>query len=84
MIGKSINFLHQVCHDQTPTAKMIAVTKSAESPQDGMMVVVVVMVVVTVMTVVVMGGDNSSSDSDNDDAYCLKYFSFHRTDTFSK
>nr|XP_045370711.1 gamma-tubulin complex component 3 isoform X3 [Camelus bactrianus] len=34
LIGKSINFLHQVCHDQTPTAKMIAVTKSAESPQD--------------------------------------------------
>ncbi|EPQ19067.1 Gamma-tubulin complex component 3 [Myotis brandtii] len=35
LIGKSINFLHQVCHDQTPTTKMIAVTKSAESPQDG-------------------------------------------------
>ncbi|XP_077014818.1 gamma-tubulin complex component 3 isoform X4 [Tamandua tetradactyla] len=34
LIGKSINFLHQVCHDQTPTAKMIAVTKSAESPKD--------------------------------------------------
>ncbi|XP_059984813.1 gamma-tubulin complex component 3 isoform X4 [Lagenorhynchus albirostris] len=34
LIGKSINFLHQVCHDQTPTTKMIAVTKSAESPQD--------------------------------------------------
>ncbi|XP_022358308.1 gamma-tubulin complex component 3 isoform X3 [Enhydra lutris kenyoni] len=34
LIGKSINFLHQVCHDQTPTAKMIAVTKSADSPQD--------------------------------------------------
>uniref|UniRef100_A0A8C5VMB9 Tubulin gamma complex component 3 n=1 Tax=Microcebus murinus TaxID=30608 RepID=A0A8C5VMB9_MICMU len=34
LIGKSINFLHQVCHDQTPTAKMIAVTRSAESPQD--------------------------------------------------
>ncbi|XP_077872477.1 gamma-tubulin complex component 3 isoform X2 [Ictidomys tridecemlineatus] len=34
LIGKSINFLHQVCHDQTPTTKMIAVTKSAEPPQD--------------------------------------------------
>ncbi|XP_028622137.1 gamma-tubulin complex component 3 isoform X2 [Grammomys surdaster] len=34
LIGKSINFLHQVCHDQTPTTKMIAVTKSAESPGD--------------------------------------------------
>uniref|UniRef100_A0A8C2ULA3 Tubulin gamma complex component 3 n=1 Tax=Chinchilla lanigera TaxID=34839 RepID=A0A8C2ULA3_CHILA len=34
LIGKSINFLHQVCHDQMPTTKMIAVTKSAESPQD--------------------------------------------------
>ncbi|XP_006003777.1 gamma-tubulin complex component 3 [Latimeria chalumnae] len=33
LIGKSINFLHQVCHDQTPTAKMIAVTKSADSPK---------------------------------------------------
>lgn len=42
MIGKSINFLHQVCHDQTPTTKMIAVTKSAESPGDGMAVVVMV------------------------------------------
>ncbi|ELW47485.1 Gamma-tubulin complex component 3 [Tupaia chinensis] len=34
LIGKSINFLHQVCHDQTPTAKMITVAKSAESPLD--------------------------------------------------
>ncbi|KAK7805722.1 hypothetical protein U0070_010943 [Myodes glareolus] len=34
LIGKSINFLHQVCHDQTPTTKMIAVTKPAESPGD--------------------------------------------------
>uniref|UniRef100_A0A8C0S040 Tubulin gamma complex component 3 n=1 Tax=Canis lupus familiaris TaxID=9615 RepID=A0A8C0S040_CANLF len=34
LIGKSINFLHQVCHDQTPTTKMIAVTQSADSPQD--------------------------------------------------
>lgn len=35
LIGKSINFLHQVCHDQTPTTKMIAVAKSAESSKDG-------------------------------------------------
>ncbi|XP_048349604.1 gamma-tubulin complex component 3 isoform X1 [Sphaerodactylus townsendi] len=34
LIGKSINFLHQVCHDQTPSSKMIAVAKSAESPKD--------------------------------------------------
>uniref|UniRef100_A0A8D0GVV7 Tubulin gamma complex component 3 n=1 Tax=Sphenodon punctatus TaxID=8508 RepID=A0A8D0GVV7_SPHPU len=34
LIGKSINFLHQVCHDQTPSTKMIAVAKSAESPKD--------------------------------------------------
>ncbi|CAH2223483.1 gamma-tubulin complex component 3 isoform X1 [Pelobates cultripes] len=34
LIGKSINFLHQVCHDQIPTAKMMAVTKAAESPKD--------------------------------------------------
>lgn len=34
LIGKSINFLHQVCHDQTPTAKMMAVTKTEESPKD--------------------------------------------------
>ncbi|KAM4859980.1 LOW QUALITY PROTEIN: gamma-tubulin complex component 3 [Thomomys bottae] len=34
LIGKSINFLHQVCHDQTPTTKMIAVAKSSESPRD--------------------------------------------------
>ncbi|XP_063809225.1 gamma-tubulin complex component 3 isoform X1 [Pseudophryne corroboree] len=33
LIGKSINFLHQVCHDQSP-AKMMAVTKTAESPKD--------------------------------------------------
>ena len=46
MIGKSINFLHQVCHDQTPTTKMIAVTKSADSPQDGTVAVVAVVVVV--------------------------------------
>lgn len=35
LIGKSINFLHQVCHDQTPSTKMIAVAKSAESSKDG-------------------------------------------------
>ncbi|XP_012878295.1 PREDICTED: gamma-tubulin complex component 3 [Dipodomys ordii] len=34
LIGKSINFLHQVCHDQTPTTKMIAMTKSSESSRD--------------------------------------------------
>ncbi|XP_019385195.1 PREDICTED: gamma-tubulin complex component 3 isoform X2 [Crocodylus porosus] len=34
LIGKSINFLHQVCHDQTPSAKMIAVAKPAETPKD--------------------------------------------------
>ncbi|XP_060089694.1 gamma-tubulin complex component 3 [Heteronotia binoei] len=34
LIGKSINFLHQVCHDQTPSSKTIAVAKSAESPKD--------------------------------------------------
>ncbi|XP_030424661.1 gamma-tubulin complex component 3 isoform X1 [Gopherus evgoodei] len=34
LIGKSINFLHQVCHDQTPSTKMIAVAKSAEAPKD--------------------------------------------------
>ncbi|XP_032879048.1 gamma-tubulin complex component 3 isoform X2 [Amblyraja radiata] len=34
LIGKSINFLHQVCHDQTPTAKMMAVAKSSVSPKD--------------------------------------------------
>uniref|UniRef100_A0A8B9ZW71 Gamma-tubulin complex component n=1 Tax=Anas zonorhyncha TaxID=75864 RepID=A0A8B9ZW71_9AVES len=35
LIGKSINFLHQVCHDQTPSTKMIAVAKSAESSKGG-------------------------------------------------
>ncbi|KAG8452117.1 hypothetical protein GDO86_004057 [Hymenochirus boettgeri] len=34
LIGKSINFLHQVCHDQTPTAKMMAVGKTTDSPKD--------------------------------------------------
>ncbi|XP_018102678.1 gamma-tubulin complex component 3 homolog isoform X2 [Xenopus laevis] len=32
LIGKSINFLHQVCHDQTPATKTMG--KSAESPKD--------------------------------------------------
>ncbi|XP_053561444.1 gamma-tubulin complex component 3 [Bombina bombina] len=34
LIGKSINFLHQVCHDQTPTAKMMAVANATESTKD--------------------------------------------------
>ncbi|MGH0125038.1 UNVERIFIED_CONTAM: hypothetical protein FKN15_043947 [Acipenser sinensis] len=34
LIGKSINFLHQVCHDRTPPGKIIAVSKSADSPKD--------------------------------------------------
>ncbi|KAG2456430.1 gamma-tubulin complex component 3 [Polypterus senegalus] len=34
LIGKSINFLHQVCHDRTPPGKMIAASKSADSPKD--------------------------------------------------
>ncbi|KAL7983861.1 hypothetical protein Chor_000737, partial [Crotalus horridus] len=34
LIGKSINFLHQVCHDQSPSSKMIAVPRSAESSKD--------------------------------------------------
>lgn len=33
LIGKSINFLHQVCHDQTPPARAGA-GSAAESPQD--------------------------------------------------
>lgn len=41
LIGKSINFLHQVCHDQTPSTKMIAVAKSAESSKDGKVSVLV-------------------------------------------
>lgn len=53
MIGKSINFLHQVCHDQTPTTKMIAVTKSAESPRDG---TVLLRVVTEGMGIVTMAG----------------------------
>ncbi|XP_043928566.1 gamma-tubulin complex component 3 [Protopterus annectens] len=34
LIGKSINFLNQVCHDQSPTAKVVAVAKSVDSPKD--------------------------------------------------
>ncbi|XP_067842763.1 gamma-tubulin complex component 3 isoform X2 [Heptranchias perlo] len=34
LVGKSINFLHQVCHDRTPTVKTMAVAKSAVSPKD--------------------------------------------------
>lgn len=41
LIGKSINFLHQVCHDQTPSTKMIAVAKSAESSKGGRVSVLV-------------------------------------------
>ncbi|KAG8521147.1 Gamma-tubulin complex component 3 [Galemys pyrenaicus] len=33
LIGKSINFLHQVCHDQTPAARTAAATP-ADPPQD--------------------------------------------------
>lgn len=34
LIGKSINFLHQVCHDRTPPGKITPVSKSADSPKD--------------------------------------------------
>ncbi|XP_062866579.1 gamma-tubulin complex component 3 [Trichomycterus rosablanca] len=34
LIGKSINFLHQVCHDRTPPGKMPSTSKSADSPKD--------------------------------------------------
>ncbi|XP_033868133.3 gamma-tubulin complex component 3 homolog [Acipenser ruthenus] len=34
LIGKSINFLHQVCHDRTPPGKIIAASKSADSLKD--------------------------------------------------
>ncbi|XP_055019000.1 gamma-tubulin complex component 3 [Boleophthalmus pectinirostris] len=34
LIGKSINFLHQVCHDRTPPGKITAVSKTAENPKD--------------------------------------------------
>ncbi|XP_054864637.1 gamma-tubulin complex component 3 isoform X1 [Amphiprion ocellaris] len=35
LIGKSINFLHQVCHDRTPPGKITAASKSADTPKDG-------------------------------------------------
>ncbi|XP_066517256.1 gamma-tubulin complex component 3 [Hoplias malabaricus] len=34
LIGKSINFLHQVCHDRTQPGKMLPTTKSTDSPRD--------------------------------------------------
>ncbi|KAL4656940.1 gamma-tubulin complex component 3 [Arapaima gigas] len=34
LIGKSINFLHQVCHDRTPPGKITPASKSTESPKD--------------------------------------------------
>ncbi|CAG06657.1 unnamed protein product, partial [Tetraodon nigroviridis] len=34
LIGKSINFLHQVCHDRTPPGKITPVSKSADTPKD--------------------------------------------------
>ncbi|KAF4075193.1 hypothetical protein AMELA_G00231750 [Ameiurus melas] len=34
LIGKSINFLHQVCHDRTPPGKIPPASKSADSPKD--------------------------------------------------
>lgn len=34
LIGKSINFLHQVCHDRTPPGKITPVSKTAENPKD--------------------------------------------------
>uniref|UniRef100_A0AAY4ELT8 Gamma-tubulin complex component n=1 Tax=Denticeps clupeoides TaxID=299321 RepID=A0AAY4ELT8_9TELE len=34
LIGKSINFLHQVCHDRTPPGKIMPPSKSADSPKD--------------------------------------------------
>uniref|UniRef100_A0A665U2T0 Uncharacterized protein n=1 Tax=Echeneis naucrates TaxID=173247 RepID=A0A665U2T0_ECHNA len=35
LIGKSINFLHQVCHDRTPPGKITSASKSADTPKDG-------------------------------------------------
>lgn len=35
LIGKSINFLHQVCHDRTPPGKIMPASKSTDSPKDG-------------------------------------------------
>ncbi|KAF6730829.1 Gamma-tubulin complex component 3-like [Oryzias melastigma] len=34
LIGKSINFLHQVCHDRTPPGKITPASKPADSPKD--------------------------------------------------
>ncbi|XP_047432979.1 gamma-tubulin complex component 3 [Mugil cephalus] len=34
LIGKSINFLHQVCHDRTPPGKITPASKSADTPKD--------------------------------------------------
>ncbi|XP_030636105.1 gamma-tubulin complex component 3 [Chanos chanos] len=34
LIGKSINFLHQVCHDRTPPGKIMPASKSADSLKD--------------------------------------------------
>lgn len=34
LIGKSINFLHQVCHDRTPPGKITPASKSADDPKD--------------------------------------------------
>ncbi|XP_036401783.1 gamma-tubulin complex component 3 isoform X3 [Megalops cyprinoides] len=34
LIGKSINFLHQVCHDRTPPGKITPASKSTDSPRD--------------------------------------------------
>uniref|UniRef100_A0A7N5ZYD0 Gamma-tubulin complex component n=1 Tax=Anabas testudineus TaxID=64144 RepID=A0A7N5ZYD0_ANATE len=34
LIGKSINFLHQVCHDRTPPSKITPASKSADTPKD--------------------------------------------------
>ncbi|XP_029307491.1 gamma-tubulin complex component 3 [Cottoperca gobio] len=34
LIGKSINFLHQVCHDRTPPGQITAASNSADTPRD--------------------------------------------------
>ncbi|XP_063734236.1 LOW QUALITY PROTEIN: gamma-tubulin complex component 3 [Eleginops maclovinus] len=34
LIGKSINFLHQVCHDRTPPGKITPASNSADTPRD--------------------------------------------------
>ncbi|XP_064185940.1 gamma-tubulin complex component 3 isoform X3 [Anguilla rostrata] len=34
LIGKSINFLHQVCHDRTSPGKIVPASKSMDSPRD--------------------------------------------------